>query len=239
MPWFRKYFLQDKHDDGKGGGGGGGKTDPPADDKDKLIADLKSKNEAFEARLAKLEGTVGGGGKTDPPADDKDLAEKARLEREAKEKSAGDTKNLETALKFNLGARDWLKAHASVLPKTLEGIFDAADKEKYDSSIEKASAVKVGIVSEFFAIQANLDLLTPTMKSVLEDFQKLTKNGKQERVQQIYDTVFEPAFEMLKRVEKAKQLNNGHGSPTDVEAAYKKRLMDGSRKHYLGERHNA
>lgn len=212
--------------DGKGSGQGGG------DD----VAALKAANAALEARLAKLEA----GGKKDDPKPDDDLETKARKEREAKEKAAGDSKQLEAALRFSLGAKDWLKQNATLLPKDIEGIFTAADKETYGNALEKDAAIKSGIIQNFFKVQANLDLLTAGPKSDLEEWLKLTKNGKEEKAQKIFDSVFEPAFETLKRVEKARQLNQGgHVNSSEVDAAFKDRLMKKSRQHYLGEKADA
>lgn len=193
---------------------------PPAPDpKDQEIANLKKELEAL---------------KTKPPADDPDLLEKARKQREADDKKQADTKSLEAALKFNLNSSQFLKDHATLLPKDIADIFKSAEAEKFDTAIEKDAAIKAGIIQSFFSIQANLDLLTPGLKSSLEDYLKLTKTGKQDKAQQIYDSIFEPAFEMLKRVKKAEALQKGHGTGSDD--AYKQKLMAGSKKHYLGEK---
>jgi hypothetical protein len=241
-------FLMDKAGEGGGGAGGGagdgkgaagdGKGDGKGsgagagDD----VAALRAQNKALEERLAKLETAGKGKGEDDP-----DLADKAKKDREAKEKAEAATKDIETALKFSLGARDWLKTNASILPKDIVGIFDAADKENYATAIEKNAAIKSSVVQEFFKLQANLDLLTPSQKSALEDFLKLTKTGKQEKAQLIYDQVFEPTFEMLKRIKKAEQLGQaGHASPTEVENAYRDRMMKMSKKHYnVGDKADA
>lgn len=246
MLWWQRFFPKmDKAGEGSGGGGGGGtggsgggsgdggkggegdKGGKSGDGGSGTVTLTKEQFDAIMARLPKDGGTGSGGG-----SGDGDLSDKARKEREQKDSEAANQRTLESALRFNLGGKEWLKTNAPLLPKNIEGIFEQAEKENYGSAVEKANAIKVGIVSEFFAQQANLDLLTPGLKSALEDFQKLTKNEKQARVQQIYDTVFEPAFEMLKRTKKAAELAKGHGSPSDSEAAYKERLMKASKKHY-------
>ncbi len=206
--------------------------DDKKDDKPDLTAELesfKAANAALEARLAKLENPE--------PKNDDDLSDKARKDREQKELKAKESNELESALKFNIGSKDWLKANQSLLPKDIDGIFASAEKETYGSAIEKASDIKANVIQQFFKVQTNVDLLTPSLKSALDDFLKLTKNGKQERAQAIYDSVFEPAFEMLKRIKKAEQLNqNGLKGENDSETAYKERLLAGSKKHYLGEK---
>ncbi len=202
----------------------------PAPEPGKELADLKASNAALMARLDALE-------KKPAPADDPDLAAKAKAAQDAKDKASGDTKAIENALKFSLSAKDWLKTNASLLPKNIQGIFDEAEKERYENAIEKDSAIKSSVIQSFFNVQENLDLLTPSQKSALEDFQKLTKNGKQEKAQNFYETIFEPTFESLKRIKKAEQLGKqGHSTATDVEQAYKDRLMKGSKKHYLNEK---
>lgn len=236
MLWFQKYFMvMDSKKEGEGGGGGGGKTDDSksAADAAKELADLKASNAALLERFNKLEadskkGGSGGGGKND----DEDLNEKARKQREADDKKSGDAKALESALRFDMGRADFLKSHASFLPKDVTDIFAAADKETYSNAVEKDSAVKAGMVQSFFAVQANVDLLTPGQKSQLEDYLKLTKNGKQEKAAHVYSMIFEPALELLKRTKKAEALSKGHGSASDVEQAYKQKLMNGSQQHF-------
>ena len=226
--------------DGKGGAGGGDGKGSGAGGGDDVAA-LREQNKALADRLAKLEAAAGKGKDGDgKDGDDPDLGDKAKKEREAKEKSAADTKAIEAALKFALGARDWIKTNASLLPKDIAGIFDAADKETYENAVEKDAAIKSAVVQEFFKLQANLDLLTPSQKSALEDFLKLTKNGKQEKARTMYEQIFEPTFEMLKRLKKAEQLGkDGHASASDMETAYKNRMMNMSKKHYMGEKADA
>ena len=189
-------------------------------------ADLIKRLEALESRQPK-------------PQDEGDnnndsLANKTKQQREIQEKQNQDAKKLESALTFTLKSGDWLKTHAALLPKTIPQLFAQAEKENYSSSVEKAAAIKEGVVSEFFAVQENLDLLTDHQKIVLEDFKKLTKNERQIRVQEIFDSLFEPTFNTLKLMRKAEQLRNGHGDPSSAETAYKQKLVKISEKQYLG-----
>jgi len=177
----------------------------------------------------------------DPDEDDEnddedDLSDKARKEREDKEKKAGFEKSLESALNFNIGSKNFLKDNEGLLPKNIESIFSAADKEKYDSAIEKANAIKVGIVSEYFAVQANHDFLTGAQKIEVDNFLKLTKNGKQEKVESVYSMIFEPTLETQRKVLKAKELNTGDKNQTSAEKALADRMMKASKKHYLGDK---
>lgn len=212
-----------KGGDGKGGdgkgGAGGGKSD--AD----VIAELRAENEKLKNP---------GKGK-----DDQTLNDRIDAERKEKEKSESNNKALERAMKFTIKSQEFLKENESILPKTANEIFAAADKEKYGTAIEKESAIKAAMIQDFFSLQANVDLLTPAHKTKVEDYLKLTKNGREERSQQVYEDVFEPALEILKRAKRADELQrakNGYGNSSDTDEAYKKKMMGFSRKHYFGEK---
>jgi len=242
MSWMERMILGGmilRAPEGDGGGGGGGdKGDKGDKGGDKNAPDLSTVLARLDALEKENKELKAKGGK--PEGDGDDLETKARKEREAKEAAAGDSKKLEEALRFSLGAKDWLKANASLLPKDVEGIFTAAEKETYANALEKDAAIKSGLIQNFFKVQANLDLLTAGPKQDLEEWLKLTKNGKEEKAQQVYKAVFEPAFEMLKRIKKAEQLNQGgHVNSSEVDAAYKDRLMKKSRQHYMGEKADA
>lgn len=213
----QNFRLNDEKKDGAEGGG--------APDLAKEIADLK-------AQLAAL------APKKDDPPKDKDLVDKAKdIQKNDSDKKSYE-KNLQSALKFDLESQNFLKVNASLLPKDMPDIFKAANAENFESPIEKDQALKAGIIQSFFAVQQNLDLLTASQKNELETFLKLTKNSKQDKAQQIYDSIFEPTFENLKRIKKAEALRDGKGSDNYVQDAYKNRLIELSRKHYLGEKKN-
>ena len=200
------------------------------------IAAMKAENEKLKADLLAAKPPEPPPKPKDPPQDDPTLADKARLEREAKEKAAKGEKSMESAMRFNMGGAAFLKDNIGLIPKNIESIFAAAEKENYGSQVEKANEIKVGVISEFFAVQANHDLLTVSQKSELDDFLKLTKNGKQERAESIYAMIFEPALETLRKVEKAKQLNTGTKNQTDSEKVLAEKMMKASRSHYLGDK---
>lgn len=242
MPWFFKYlngghFKMNKAGDPPAGGGGQTPPDPnakppaggaPAGD------DWKAKFEAAQREIEALKNPKPAGGGA--PPDPNDLSEKARKEREAKDKEKNYAKQLESAIRFTHAAPEWLKTNEALLPKTVQGIFDAANKETYESPIDKDSAIKLGIITEYFTLQENVDLLTPAQKQSLEDFQKLTKNVKLERAQGFYDQVFEPTFETAKKIKKASEVSKGTKTESSQEEAYKKKMISGSKKQYLGEK---
>lgn len=205
------------------------KTDDQKPDLAKQYADLEAKHNALNEKLEKLLAS-----KT---KDDEELIDKSKRERAEKDKQDGDAKALEAALRFNMNSDSFLKSNESLLPKDIADIFKTAEKEKFDNPIEKDRAVKAGIIQSFFSVQSNLDLLTPALKNQLEDYLKLTKNGKQEKAQGIFDAIFEPTFEMLRRVKKAEALNKGHGDNSND--AYKNKLIAISKNRFLGEKQNA
>jgi len=56
----------------------------------------------------------------------------------------------------------------------------------------------------------------------------------------MFDSVFEPTFEMLKRIKKAAQVQTGgQRSGDDAENAYKDKLMKSAQKHFMGGKQHA
>lgn len=226
---YRKYVLMDEAGDGTGagsgtGGGSGDKGDEALAGAQKTIAELTAKLEALS--------------KSQPKGDDdlSAIAEKNRKEAEAKK---GQLKSLEKSIQFDMKSKEWLKTNESLLPKNLQSIFDAADKETFESVVDKTSAVKSSIVQEFFSVQENLDLLTESQKNKIAEYLKLTKNVKQERAGEVFDELFEPTFEMLKRIKKAELLNSGYAASGDAEKAYENKMIAISQKQYLGDKKDA
>lgn len=220
---------------GGGGSGAGGKKETGgAPDAAAELAALKAENAALKAAAAGPKdggkGGAGDGGEGD------DLAARARANREKDTKAGDREKGLEAAIRFGLKSAEFLKQNETLLPKDVSDIFKQADKETFGDAIEKDAAIKAGLVQSFFSVQANVDLLTGGQKATLDDYLKLTKTGKQDQAQKIYDMIFEPAFEMLKRVKRAEALTKGYSSGSSDEDAYKQKMIGISRKHYLGEK---
>lgn len=204
------------------------------------IAAMKAENEASKAESAKLKADIEALKAPKPsPKPEDDLQAKAAKEKEESEKNNANAKKVENALKFNLSVANFVKENKDILTADIEGILKAAEKENYDTACNKANAVKVGMIGTFFSVQANMDLLTAAQKSQLEDFQKLTKNGKEEKAEHVFENIFEPAIEMLKKVKKAEELGkakSGFSSDSSVENDYKQRLINQAKKGHLKEK---
>lgn len=200
-----------------------------------LITGLKSENDKLKKPA-------------NPPADDKGgkgdegdagLRDKAAKDRADVESRKGESKRLENALKFNLNLSTFVKDNGDVLPAEIQDILKVSEKESYDSAVEKASAIKTAFIQSFFAVQANMDLLTANQKSQVEDYLKLTKNGKESKSEAIFENILEPVLETMRKVKKAEELGKSRSNfatPSKVEDGYKARLIAGSRKTYLGEK---
>lgn len=196
--------------------------------------DLAKENADLKARLAALEVTV-----NQKSLDGKTLLDKARDDRSTTDDKVRRDKQLEQAITFNMRSNEFLKENEVFLPKDFTDIFTRANKDSYDDAIQKDQAIKSAMIDSFFQLQENADLLTPGQKSKLDEFLKLTKTGKQEQSQAVYDMVFEPAFDKLKSVKRAEALKKGHAAGSTVTENYKKRMIESSRKHYLGEKHGS
>lgn len=200
-----------------------GEEPPPAPTAEEIAAE----NAALKAKIAELEKKA----TPEPKPDESDLRARALAAAKLNGDDSEKIKKLESAIVFNLKSADFLKNNASLLPEDVAELFKQAEKEKFDDQAEKAASIKSGIIQSFFAVQANVDMLTQGQKASLDEFQKLTKNGKQEKAQHIYEMIFEPAFERLKSERKAKALNGGLNS-SDADAAYRDRISQKSLKHY-------
>lgn len=179
------------------------------------------------------------GGKKDDEEDDEedDLRRKAAKGRQTNEEKIAETRSIEGALKFNLGVQDFVKSNADLLPSEIQDILKTAEKESYDSAIEKSSAIKSSFIQSFFEIEANREALTAAQKVQLDDFLKLTKTGKESKASAIYENIFEPALETLRKVKKAEELGksrSGLASGNAVMDGYKNRLVSGAKKTHLG-----
>jgi hypothetical protein len=212
---------------------------------DKFSA-MEKENQKYKSELGRLkkgggkdEGKKEGEGqKEDGKKEEEDLYSKAKKESDNNNKNAQDARQIEGAIRFNLGLADFVKNNKDILPSDVDGILKVAEKENYDTALAKANAVKVGIVNSFFSVQSNMELLTSAQKVQLEDFLKLTKNGKEERAGHIFENIFEPALETFKKLKKAEEVGKarqGFSSGSGVENEYKERLIKLARKTHLRE----
>lgn len=132
-----------------------------------------------------------------------------------------------------MGVEDFVKTNKDLLPSEIEGVLKTSLKENYDSATDKANAIRAAFVKCFFEVQDNLDLLTPGQKTALDDYLKLTKNGKEQKAEEVYTNIFEPALETLKKVKKAEELGKsraGFATGNDMEKSYADRLHKAAMK---------
>lgn len=207
----------------------GGETDAQ-----KLAAAL-AREEELKKELAKHKKT------DDPKPDpkDDDLIKKVAKDKETAEEVARQTKEIERALGFNMKIEGFVKENKDLLPAEIGAIITQANKETYDTAHAKASAVKSAIIQSYFAVQSNVDALTPSQKVALEDYLKLTKSGKEQRAADVYENIFEPALETIRKVKKAEEVGrsrSGYAMSSDTHSAYKDRLVKIARKSHLGEK---
>jgi len=216
-------------------GGGGGGTAPTVESLTAEKDALAKEKATLQAELEKLKKGAKPNAEDDGEGDD--LAEKARKARDEKNKGQNDHKALEAALKFDMSSENFLKENEALLGSDIKDIFEAAKKETWTSAVQKEASIKSSLVQTFFKIQAHVDLLTAPLKQKLEDYKKLTKDGKEEKALEMYDYVFGPAFEMLKQLKKAEEIKKGGGAIEDkTQPLWQQNLIKRSRQRYLGEK---
>lgn len=196
-------------------------------------ADAETKSKA-EADRKKAEDDL----KLKPKPED-DLQQKALKEKEAGQDKVKEMTRIEGALRFNMSANQFVKDNEDLLPAEVSSILRVSEKEVYDNALQRANAVKAAFVKSFFAIEDNVGALTANQKVQLDDYLKLTKNGKEDKANEIYENLFEPALETMRKVKKAEQVGlarNGFAGTNQVEDAYKQRLINQAKQAHLGEK---
>lgn len=211
----------------------------PEDDKDKNEQnDFKAQLEAIKADNDRMKAELEAF-KSKRSGDDPDLLQKAELDRKSEDDKKTTVRRQESAVRFNLTVENFAKDNKGVLPPEVSDLIKQADKENFDTASEKAAAIKVGLIQSFFKIQENYDRLTNSQRSAIDRFMNLTKNGRQEEAESIYENVFEPALELVKAHKKAEEVGkarSGETTSTSSEIEYKNRLMEHSRKAFMGDR---
>jgi type IV secretory pathway VirB10-like protein len=173
------------------------------------------------------------------PAPDDSIRDKVIKDQQTKATRDAEGKKMEVALRFDMARDKFIEDHKSILPKEVSEIFAKADKETFESAIDKANAIRASILESFFSQQANIDLLTVSQKGQIEDFLKLTRKARDEKSEELFMNVFEPTLEMVKRIKKAEQVGKSRhpaGDASGSDDAYKLKLMSGSKQRYLGEK---
>lgn len=213
--------------EGDGAGGGGNATPTIAELQAQLQA-LTKENEKLKAKPTK----------TDPPGegDQGDLGDKARKDKEAREAKGRETEEIQSAVKFNMGMPDFMKNNHGLIPESFAGIVEAANKEKYETEVHKAKAIRAALIKDFFSQQANLDRLTESQKKKIADFLAMTQPAREDQASSVFESVFEPTLETIRQIKKAEQVsraNKGHANSSDASKAYAKRMMELSQKAHL------
>jgi hypothetical protein len=168
--------------------------------------------------------------------DEDDLSSKAKKNRREREKNETSARKVEGAVIFNTTVGDFIKNNSDILPSDIPEILEVAKREKYDSQSDQATALKLAIIKSFFSQKDNVDVLTASQKRTLEEFNNLTKNAKEEKSESIYENLFEPALEAMRRVRKAEEAGKARkfGTSSSVESDYQNRMIAAAKLKHLG-----
>lgn len=194
---------------------------PQQTDAEKLAAALR-REEELKAELEKERNK----NKKKPDDDENDLIAKARREREQQQKGVNDVKHIERAVSFKSGIDEFVKKNERLLPNEVKDIVRAASKESYDTALAYEADVKSSIIQSFFSVKDNFDHLTAAQRATIDDYLKLTKNGKQDKAAEIYENIFEPVLEMARKIKRAEELGRSKEgyltASSDSEIIFKK-----------------
>lgn len=204
---------------------------------DRKLAEMQAELEKLKKPPAK-----GNEEKDDEDPED-DLAKKAEKERKLAEEGKGKTKRIQQALKFEMSLPEFTKNYKGIVPKDFDGILERANKENFDDAVAKSIAIKSSFLSTFFTVKDNYDSLTASQKEVVDGFLAQTKIGREEQAEKLYETIFEPALESIKKVRKAEQVNRARNGLSEggnsVMDDYKDRLVKQSEAAYLKRKKGA
>ncbi len=206
------------------------------DDKTKGDADLKAQFEAMKAENDKIKAELEGF-KSKKTTDDADLVKKAEDAKKSEDDKKAITRRQESAVKFNLTVGEFIKTNKDLLPSEVEDIVKQAEKENFDTAANKSAAIKVGIITKFFQVKENHDRLTASQRTAIDRFLNLTKNGKEDEVENVFDNVFAPALELVKAHKKAEEVSkarSGVANSSTGEIDYRDKLMKHSQKALMG-----
>lgn len=219
----RRFFILREGEGDNGGSGGGENNNPPPANNE--VETLKAQIAAKDAELAKMKKDFA----PNPLLDKAKAGELSAAEQAAKQKI------IEQDVTFNLSVGQFVKDHVDLLPKEIEKALEIAKSEKYDSQGAKAAAIRDAMVQSFFKVQDHVDMLTGGQKDALDNYLKLTKNGREEQSAQIFASVFEPALEMIKRVKKAEEVgraNRGLLDKSDADKRYENKMIEATKRRF-------
>ena len=211
-----EIFLEGEN----GGGGGGGPT-----------------LEQLQAELAKTKAELDAAKKAAPPpkAEDKSLLDKVNDDRKSDADKEAEASELESAILFEANSGNFLKENEGLVPPEFADIFEKAKGEKWANRIQKDRAIKSNMIQAYFKHQANIDQLTPSQKKQIDGYLGLTKDGKEEKAQTIYDAIFEPTLEAVRKVKKAEALRKGLSVDKSGDAHENKMVQHSKKHHRLGD----
>lgn len=226
-------------------GGKGNEKPPTTEQLQEQMKAIQKKNEDLELQLAeankgkKKKKSEDDSDDGDDDESDDDLGNKAAKNRVKKERQAAESKQIEAAIGFNMSIDKFVDDNKEILPTSIGEIVALAHKETYENAFTKANALRASLIKNYFSVEDNLNFLTNSQKIKVQDYLKLTVEAREENSQDIYSNVFEPSFEMMKKLKKAEEVNrsrNGSISGSSGENNYKNKLIKLSKQTHLGEK---
>lgn len=203
----------------------------------------KLKSEAGRMRKQLISGEGQGSGNRNENKDKNDNRSPIRKtvddERDLQRQRDNESREIEAAVAYNYGVRSFIEDNEDLLPSDVKDLIRVAETQNYDNQGQKSRAFKREIMQSFFQVAENRDYLTQYQKQQLEEFEGLTLNGKEAKVEALYSTVFEPALETLRRVTKAQEVERGRrgfSKGTSAQQKYEDNITKLSRKRYLNEK---
>lgn len=192
---------------------------------EKLKNDLKAKDDTKSKeekdRIAKEEADKVKG---------KDYSEIARQKEDDDKKEKDKTAEMEKSAIFNANLNQFVKDNGPLVSPRLASVVEVANKENFANSTERARELKGAIVKEFFSVESNVKHLTDSQKARLDFFLTQTKNGRAEQITAIWDDLFEPTLELVRKIKSFEEKSSGK---VKSDSGIKNKFMEVGKKSYL------
>lgn len=147
-----------------------------------ILTSIQSMNTFFEQQKANAEAK-------EQKKEDPSILEEAKKSYENKQIQQTEHGNMENAIKFNLQLSKFTEDFKDYLPKTTQTLIEEVEKKNYGSEVQRANAIRSGIIQAFIELQENIEILPQTMKDKVSLFKALTVDEQEKQSASFWDVV--------------------------------------------------
>lgn len=152
-----------------------------------------------------------------PKPVEKSTIELAKEKKAAEDLKAQESRDIESATKFEVGFDAFKKDNKEFLPEEMDYILSVVDSLKIENKVARMKEIKASIAEVFFKKEKNINSLNDTQKAKAKKFMEMTREAKKE-VANDYWEVLEIAVDALKSEKKFETVRKANGMPASNDA---------------------